>query len=185
MKHVIVHLTDPWTGRDVTRDVGALSRAQLERYAGVVRSAAFRGLAQEAADATPGELLAAWVEHVGPVHAGAVLLRRRAGWVNAGAAVGAVLGAFLLGWLVGAAVRLPQYLAPGTADKNAIDLLRAYLQAHAPQLAGTLTTWGVVVALFVAPIVLGLLLGAGAGWFAAGLIDSWAHRRARGRARRG
>ncbi|HVC11093.1 MAG TPA: hypothetical protein VNE59_05625 [Burkholderiales bacterium] len=178
MNRTLIHLTDPWTGRDVTRDVTGLSRARLERYARVVRSAEFRRLEAESGAADPGALLAAWVAQVGPERAGVALLRRRVAWLNAGAALGLLLGAFVLGWLVAVVLWLPQHLASGAGDRNIIDLLRADLQAGVPPLAATLLTWLALAVFFVAPILLGLLLGAGAGWFVAGLIDAWERSRA-------
>ncbi len=179
MDRIVIHLTDPWTGRDVARDVTGLSRARLERYARVAASAEFRELAAEFADrdATPGELLAAWVERVGPVHAGVAILRRRVVWINIGAALGLAAGALLLGGLLG-------FPPAAAGDENVIVLLRAYLQHAMPQLAGTVLTWLVLVVFFAAPILLGLLLGAGAGWFAAGLIDAWEHARGAPRVRK-
>jgi hypothetical protein len=179
MDHIIIHLTDPWTGRDVAREVTGLSRTRLNRYRRVVESAEFRELEAQA-DPDPARLLAAWVERVGPVRAGVALLRRRVNWLNAGAALGVLLGAFAIGWLAGIVYWLPRYVGPGSG--NILDVVRAYLQAS-PQLTATVEGWLGLLVFFALPIVLGLLLGAGAGWFAAALIDAWEHARARRRAR--
>jgi hypothetical protein len=180
MDHIIIHLTDPRTGRDVARDVTGLSRARLDRYRRVAESAEFRELEAQIPDPDPARLLAAWVERVGPVRAGVAILRRRASWVRVGAALGLLLGAFAIGWMVGMAYWLPKFVGSGSG--NIIDLLRAYLRAS-PQLTGTIVTWLTLLVFFALPIVLGVLLGAGAGWFAAALIDAWEHARARRRAR--
>jgi hypothetical protein len=179
MNRTIIHLTDPWTGRDVARDVTGLSRARLERHRRIVDSAEFRELQAAAADLEPARLLAAWVERVGPVRAGVALLRRRVNWLNAGAALGLLLGAIGIGWLVGIVYWLPKFVGPGNG--NIIDVVRAYLRAS-PQLTGTFVGWLVLVMFFALPIAIGMLLGAGAGWFAAALIDAWEHARARRRA---
>lgn len=179
----VVRLSDPWSGRDVLRDVTGLTRAQLEHYPRLVNDAEFRRIEANANGASPGQLLALWVERVGPVHAGAFLLRRRVGWVRAGATLGLVSGVFVLGWLLGLVAWLSQHLPPHAGEVNVIDLLRGYLHANLPELTGTVLLWLLLVALLVGPILLGLLVGAGAGWFAGGLVDAWERRRSRARVR--
>lgn len=90
MNRIFIFLNDPWNpAKRLVRDVTDLDSDQLQHYLILYQDEfAEIGDRPHREQCTPGQLLAAWVERIGPDRAGITFVRRRFNWINTGGAIG-------------------------------------------------------------------------------------------------
>ena len=146
---VFVFAADPWGGRRIVRDVTDLTTAELEALF-LFQPLEFEKLTAKARERglTPGQAFASWVDQVGEDSARVV-------FVHAGRRIR---------WLnIGAAIGLFAGFFFSPWDFGLWD--------SSPNSVSRLLRLG-------ASIILALCAGAGAGWFAGSIADTWQNRRA-------